>query len=302
MTEQGGPGVPEGFAREGFAPEGFDADAGDSAEISAAQILKIAWARGLGIADTDIGPPGTRTLVAAESAGQLSFLTLFGSAVFVGPRWALEQAGGYSDEDLGTERALMTIARDHGAHRASAETILFIDEYLPLPLSHPSTAPLISREREAVVKLEAKCPPDDVSAAELSRRTAWFTQLDGFLEPVACAAYSEWQGIVANLTALTAPGARRQGYARTVSAFATNAAMDQGLIPQWRAHRTNANAWHLAEALGYRTIGTLATVALDAGAPHAGPPQSGDAAGFGRGESGAQVRRPREDGAEAPGD
>jgi hypothetical protein len=243
---------------ETSAPESSPTDGGAEA------VLRIAWARGLGIRDDAIGAPGSRTVVVVpDSAESISYLSLFGASVFVGPAWAAEVAMRYSDEELGSERALMTIAKDHGAHKASAETILYIDEYLPLPFAHPSTAPLISRERDAVVKLEDKCPPDDVQAAELSRRTAWFTQLDGFLEPVACAAYSEWQGVVANLTALTAPGHRQQGYARTVSAFATNSALDQGLIPQWRAHRTNANAWHLAEALGYRTIGILATVALD---------------------------------------
>lgn len=233
----------------------------DAATEHAASILKVAWARALGIGDTDLTAARTHVTI-PEVARQLTFLNLFGSCVFLGPDWAVERAARIPNEHLGSERGLLEIAKDRSAHRARAETILFTPDYLPPPSMHPSQAPLISRDREMVERLERRCPPDDVAAAGLLEQTHWFTLLEESMDPVACTAYREWQGFVANMTALTVPEARRQGYARTVALIATNVALDEGLVPQWRAHRTNTSAWHLAESLGFQRIGVLATVSF----------------------------------------
>ncbi|MBN4927871.1 GNAT family N-acetyltransferase [Hoyosella rhizosphaerae] len=233
----------------------------DATSAHVASILKVAWARSLGIGDRDIA--ATRTnIVLPHDSNSLTFLSVFGESVFLGPEWAVERAREVPEDELGTERGLLGIAKDRGAHRARAETLLFTPDYLPPPSMHPSEAPLISRDRDMVDRLVRASPPDDVEAADLLDQSQWFTLLAEDMEPVACAAYTEWQGFVANMTALTAPTARRRGYSKTVSLIATNVALDEGLVPQWRAHRTNANAWHLADALGYQKFGTLATVAI----------------------------------------
>ncbi|AEF41764.1 GNAT family N-acetyltransferase [Hoyosella subflava] len=233
----------------------------DAATEHAASILKVAWARSLGIGDRDIAAERTHVLI-PEITREMTFLNLFGASVFLGPEWAVERAAKLSNEALGSERGLLEVAKDRAAHRARAETILFTPDYLPPPSMHPSQAPLISREREMAERLERLCPPDDVAAADLDEQTHWFTLLEETMDPVACAAYREWQGFVANMTALTVADARRQGYAKTVALIATNVALDEGLVPQWRAHRTNTSAWHLAEALGFHRIGVLATVSF----------------------------------------
>ncbi|WP_278315335.1 GNAT family N-acetyltransferase [Lolliginicoccus levis] len=233
----------------------------DATSAHVASILKVAWARSLGIGDRDLAP-GREHVALPSGTKSLTFLSVFGESVFLGPEWAVERARGLSDEQLGSERGMLSIAKDRGARRARAETLLFTPDYLPPPPMHPSEAPLISRDREMVNEVVRACPPDDVEAAELSEHSEWFTLLDNEMNPVSCAAYEEWQGFVANMTSLTIPEARQRGYSKTVSLIATNVALDAGLVPQWRAHRTNANAWHLAEALGYDKFGTLATVEL----------------------------------------
>ena len=73
--------------------------------------------------------------------------------------------------------------------------------------------------------------------------------------------FVEWT-ILAPLGVLTAPSARRQGWATRAAAVATNEALDRGLIPQWRARTGNTASLALAEKLGYLPLGRQTTVLL----------------------------------------
>lgn len=65
--------------------------------------------------------------------------------------------------------------------------------------------------------------------------------------------------ILADMRVLTDPDHRRHGYAAVVGRLATNDAIDDGLIPQWRARPENTTARRLAARLDYVEIGACHT-------------------------------------------
>jgi GNAT superfamily N-acetyltransferase len=81
-------------------------------------------------------------------------------------------------------------------------------------------------------------------------------------ELVAAAAYDVWDDLLAHLAVVASPERRNQGYGRAVVSRATERALAEGLIPQYRT----ADAWPwsvaLAEGLGFCQFGTSVLVSI----------------------------------------
>lgn len=77
---------------------------------------------------------------------------------------------------------------------------------------------------------------------------------------VAAAGFRAWPGDVAHLSVLSAPDVRGLGYGRLVARAATTAALDAGLLPQWRARVEPSQ--RIARSLGYRDLGSQLSVRL----------------------------------------
>lgn len=77
---------------------------------------------------------------------------------------------------------------------------------------------------------------------------------------VAAAGFRAWPGDVAHLSVLSAPEVRGLGYGRLVARAATTAALDAGLLPQWRARVEPSR--RIARSLGYRDLGSQLSVRL----------------------------------------
>lgn len=77
---------------------------------------------------------------------------------------------------------------------------------------------------------------------------------------VAAAGFRAWPGDVAHLAVLSAPEVRGLGYGRLVARAATTAALDAGLLPQWRARVEPSQ--RIARSLGYRDLGSQLSVRL----------------------------------------
>ncbi|MFE2695226.1 GNAT family N-acetyltransferase [Streptomyces mirabilis] len=60
---------------------------------------------------------------------------------------------------------------------------------------------------------------------------------------------------------LTAPGERGRGLARRVASAAVAQALDDGLLPQWRARPMASR--NVARALGFRELGSQLSLRLD---------------------------------------
>lgn len=226
-------------------------------------IIRLAWSRHLGSGDSAF-EPGRRHTRVDNNATYVTFVGLGDSSALLGPDWAIGNADAFSDADLARRGTLATLT-DSAAGRTHGPTILaFADE---VGSSLDRHDPLISRELGHVIELEALCAPDDVIASDLTRKRSWFTLLGDdrpadSAAPLAAAAYLEWEGVLADVSALTAPSARRQGNAQVVARLATNEAFDEGMIPQWRTDAENGTARRLAARLGYEEWGVVVSISV----------------------------------------
>ncbi|MEQ4518607.1 GNAT family N-acetyltransferase [Pseudarthrobacter sp. B907] len=228
-----------------------------------AEIIQLAWDRRLGFDDGAFaGAAGRRLTRANDAARSLQFVRLFGSSALVGPQWALDAAGGYTDEELAQHVTLLTITRGHGGHGLGAAALFFADD---LPLQQPSEELTVSHGNPEAIELEGLCPPDDVNEVGLADLEHRFTIMhleDGRRTPVACGAYTEWEGILAQLGVLVAPEWRRRGVGTLAGSIAAHEALASGLTLQWRADVSNKGSLALARRLGFTAGGIQTSVLL----------------------------------------
>ncbi|WP_072806874.1 GNAT family N-acetyltransferase [Rhodococcoides yunnanense] len=226
-------------------------------------IVRLAWSRHLGLADTALRS-GTRHSFEHPNATKITFVRLGDASALVGPQWALDAARERTDDDL-AERGVLAELDPARSGRVRGPIVLSYAGDVGSALDHHD--PLISHELAHARALEASCAPDDVIAAELTQKHSWFTLMGDeqpaeSASPLAGAAYIEWEGLLADVGVLTAPEARRHGYGQVVARLATNDAIDEGLIPQWRSDTQNGVARRLASRLGYEEWGEVTSVEL----------------------------------------
>ena len=245
-------------------------------EPTSAAIIQLAWARRLRLDDAafataadrlasssaDPGDPGNRITLADESARAVQFLRLFGVSALVGPQWALDAAADVPDAELAQHVTLLTLTRTHGGHGLGSSALFFADD---LPLNQPSEDLTVSRGNPEAIALEGLCPPDDVNEVGLQALEHRFTIMhpeDQQALPVACGAYAEWEGLLANMGVLVAPAWRRRGVGRLAASIAAHEALAAGLTLQWKADVSNTGALAMARSLGFATGGLHAGVLL----------------------------------------
>lgn len=248
-------------------------------DAGSADIIQLAWARHLGLDDAafaaarkidaetagsgavELGP-GARITRTDESRKSVDFVRLFGASALVGPQWVLDAAAGIADEELAQHVTLLTITRSHGGHGQGAVALLFADE---LPLLQPSEKLTVSHGNPEAIELESLCPPDDVNEVGLSDLDHRFTIMrddNGQSVPVACGAYTEWEGILADMGVLVDPDWRRRGLGSLAASIAAHEALASGLTLQWRADVSNKGALAIARSLGFATGGIHTSVLL----------------------------------------
>lgn len=230
-----------------------------------AEIIQLAWARHLGLADHTFAEAlrsGERIIRVDDSASSVQFIRLFGASALVGPAWAVEAAAGIADEDLAQHVTLMTLAREHGGHGLGATALFFADD---LPLQQPSGKLTVSHADRDAIELESRCPPDDVNEVNLAEMTHHYTVIHddgGRHVPIASAGYAEWEGLMAQLGVLVDPEWRRQGLGSLAASIASHEALASGLTLQWRADVSNTGSLAIARSLGFMTGGIHTTVLL----------------------------------------
>ena len=83
-------------------------------------------------------------------------------------------------------------------------------------------------------------------------------------EPVSVAGFQRWHTTIAHLGVATAARRRGRGYASAAATGAVCAAIDAGLVAQWRCRTGNAASLRVADRLGFTRVGAQAAVALAA--------------------------------------
>ena len=223
-------------------------------------IIRLAWARTLGLADDALLQPASGRLFRVDES-LIMFVSLWQHRVLVGPQWLIDLAPSLSNAELARGSNLLALsARCNG--RLLGEAVLgFTDDYVS---GDDLDKVPVSDEPEAVAALERACPPDDVAEATLSLMSEHFVTLDEQGQATAAAGYAESQGILASIGVLVPPAHRLAGHGTQAAAIATNHALDAGLVAQWRARRGHRASLALSRSLGYREIGAQTTVLLNA--------------------------------------
>ncbi|MDR7157448.1 GNAT family N-acetyltransferase [Arthrobacter sp. BE255] len=230
-----------------------------------AAIIQLAWARRLGLDDDAFAAAlasGERIVRADDSAKTVEFVRLFGSSALVGPQWVIDAAAAIPDEEMAQHVTLLTLTRAHGGHGLGAAALFFADD---LPLKQPSDDLTVSHGNPEAIELEGLCPPDDVNEVGLSDLENRYTivhEVDGRRVPVACGAYSEWEGLLGHLGVLVDPDWRRRGLGSLAASIAAHEALAAGLTVQWRAEVSNTGSVALARKLGLSTGGIQTSVHL----------------------------------------
>ena len=230
-----------------------------------AAIIQLAWARRLGLDDDAFSSAlasGERIVRADESARTVEFVRLFGSSALVGPQWVIDAAADLQDEEMAQHVTLLTLTRQHGGHGMGAAALFFADD---LPLRQPPEEMTVSHGNAEAIELEGRCPPDDVNEVGLSDLEHRYTivhELEGRRVPLACGAYSEWEGLLAHLGVLVDPGWRRRGLGSLAASIAAHEALAAGLTLQWRTDVSNTGSLALARKLGLSAGGIQTSVHL----------------------------------------
>jgi GNAT superfamily N-acetyltransferase len=233
---------------------------GETFHNSSRGIVRLAWARRLGLPDLSFSDDGARLLGFRDSARELIAVELFGQLALSGPTEIVEAAAELTDDELLAGGPLLRLAGP-GAHGLTTAVLGFADD---LPVFEPDTEPEISRGNSEAVELESRCPPDDVSSAGIEQRDHRFTLVldDG---PAACAAYAVRDGLIADLGVLVAPSRRRRGLGSFMGRLAAHEALAEGYLVQVEAQGQNVAGLRLADALGVAPGGRIASVRLRGG-------------------------------------
>jgi hypothetical protein len=228
-------------------------------ETNTESIIRLAWARTLGLLDSALLEPPVERLTRVDES-VLMFVSLWRHRVLIGPQPLLDRASTMANRDLATGSGLLTLAGGQRGRLLGEVVLSFTDAYV----SHDGLDDaVVSKELDAISDLERSCPPDDVvEAGPLSIVSEHFALFDETNQIMAGSGYTESQGILASVAVLTPPPHRQRGYGTLAAAVATNDALDTGLVPQWRARRGHRPSTAMARRLGYREIGSQTTVLL----------------------------------------
>lgn len=237
-------------------------------------IVRLAWCRHLGLDDKALDDTALDTAahrvehVVDDDARSVTVLQLAGTVVVSGPRWALELTRGVGTDELFGRPGLAALLDGTAPGRTHSDGPLVLAYGGEIGHSIDVHDPLVSHRRAHLLAVEAHCSAGDTVEAHLGRTDELarsFTILGDdrpadSADSLATAGYAEWQSILADVSVLTAPAHRRRGYAHAVAQLATNDAIDEGLIPQWRARTENSIARRLAARLGYTEAGMYVSV------------------------------------------
>ncbi|OZE38288.1 GNAT family N-acetyltransferase [Rhodococcus sp. 05-2254-5] len=225
-------------------------------------IVRLAWCRRLSLDDRALDTTADRVEHRTDTEN-IVVLRLAQTTLIVGPSWAVDAARGIEGQADTGRTWLSTLLGDRvEQYEIDSHTLAYGSE-----IGHTIDVhdPLISHDAEHARALAEHCSEADVTEAfgePVSRH--WFTLLGDdrpadSARSLASAGYSEENMILADMRVLTDPDHRRHGHAAVVGRLATNDAIDDGLIPQWRARPENTTARRLAARLDYVEIGACHT-------------------------------------------
>ncbi|MBL7632332.1 GNAT family N-acetyltransferase [Frankia nepalensis] len=162
--------------------------------------------------------------------------------------------------DLHTLRTVLPVTEALGP---AALSYLNAEDFRPHPAQ--DTVEMLRPSAQDLRALLASVSAEDADECGLDEITSPASVVRDGPRLVAAAGFCEWPGAVAHLGVLTATDARGRGLARQVASAAVARALDDGLLPQWRARPMPSR--ELARTLGFRELGAQLSIRVLDSAP-----------------------------------
>ncbi|WP_146792628.1 GNAT family N-acetyltransferase [Agrococcus baldri] len=215
--------------------------------------LRAAWADALGTAPSALEGSGV-TRVVRDALDAVIVVELAGATVVAAPPSAKAALAGLSAD---ARHDVDAIAAALPGSRAIGSANLLFTGVRP---AHPAHEVAEASSLD-VATVGAALPEEEWAEAGVQQMEHRWAVHDG-AGPVAVAGFQRWHGSVAHLGVAVAPDRRGQGYADSAAARAVTAAIDAGLIAQWRCRVGNDASLRLADRLGFTRLGRQSTVRL----------------------------------------
>jgi GNAT superfamily N-acetyltransferase len=203
-----------------------------------------------------------------SAATRATYLQLVQASALIAPQWFIDACENAPASEIAEPRLLVDMARHYGYQDArilSEEAIYLLDEvpHYAHPNIENSESVIISLSRGDAEIVEHNSPADDYISSQPSARDFHFTAVsEENAEAWATGAYDIWEGLVADLAVLVRPEFRRHGFGKFVTGVASEDALAEGLVPQFRVGMGNTSAMILAESLGFELSGSVTSVYL----------------------------------------
>lgn len=190
-----------------------------------------------------------------------TFIQLFNISLLYGPSWFLKAARDIDDDVLALETTMLQLGYRQGA-RSLGEDVLYYAE--DIPYYDDAQFNVTSHSRD-VRRLEATCPPDDITTLPLDALDHYFT-IAPFQEqstPIAGAGYDIFSDTVGQLAVLVSGPQRGNGFGTFVLARVAEECMFDGLIPQWVTAVGDEICEKMANDVGFILSGYRTSVTFD---------------------------------------
>jgi GNAT superfamily N-acetyltransferase len=245
--------------------------------ITAEQALRIAdewWARELGCGAHELRPRSAR--VQGHAGGLVGqdgiWILVAGPAPVVSlPRALLpvlgERARWWSRQTVEDPRALLEeLAPTVPARIIGPAFIGYASEDSLRGAGGPQARLLSAADREAVARLRETFAPEEWEEGGTdAEQSPAFGAFDAGGELRALAGYERWDRI-AHISIACAAGFRNRGFGASAVTRAAEHALSRGLVPQYRALRSNAPSLRVAAKLGFQEYGFSMLLRLTAAA------------------------------------
>jgi len=215
------------------------------------------WANQLSVPVEALASSGTR-FIARENATAVVVVELKDSCVVVGPPPVTAHLQGFDKSELLDMKLMVATLELFQPRPIGTASLSYRDARLARRVSVTTAlaAPaMVERLQEGVSAGEW----DESGLSGMPNRWAALTP-EGRV--AALAGFERWGTDIAQMGVATSPAERGRGYAAAAAGEAMTAALDDGLVAQWRCQVGNAASERLAAYLGLTLLGRQAAVAL----------------------------------------
>lgn len=221
--------------------------------------VKVGWAERLQLPASTFNLSDI-SLVPKDGSKDLVVVQVQNSTVAVCPPALIPFLSPLSQIDLLDLEALLQILIDFQPNPIGIATIAYSDAATFCDSSISDNV-RVARADE-VVELLSSCTQGEQEESGIATMPHLFGAQSDDGKTRAIAGYEVWDSKIAQMGILTMPGHRGKGFGFSAALAAAQAALETGLIPQWRCRIGNESSYRLSQQLGFRELGRQLAIDL----------------------------------------